>query len=238
VTVSAESGTEDTLETITATGASAGDLMILTADTGDLIDVVDSDNVENSHVLYGSAPSLLLYTGASWRTIASQAGWKEVCFPAESIAPAESSPCGDLENINSTEGFYGLPFAPSAVEYFVLPSILLPENFGGVFKWQATWAPDGTNTGNALFSLIAKYAGNGEAFGDTENEYVTDAGEGVAYEPLITPWSNKYTDGNPREKVIFQGYRMAINASDTYTGDAYLTGVNLKMLIKTPWSGA
>lgn len=68
VVLAAESSTSDTLDTLTVTGARAGDVVVLVADTGDTI-TVDDANVDLAAGTRAIAPggSLgLRFDGTSW----------------------------------------------------------------------------------------------------------------------------------------------------------------------------
>jgi hypothetical protein len=68
VVLAAESGTADQLDTLTVTGAIAGDTLMLVADTGDTI-TVDDANIDLGAATRAIAPGgtlLVRYDGTSW----------------------------------------------------------------------------------------------------------------------------------------------------------------------------
>jgi hypothetical protein len=72
IVLAAESGTADTLDTLTVTGARAGDTTILVADTGDTI-TVDDANIDLGAATRAVAPGGSLhirYDGTSWVEVA------------------------------------------------------------------------------------------------------------------------------------------------------------------------
>lgn len=72
VVLAAESGTADQLDTLTVTGATAGDVIILVPDTGDTI-TVDDANIDLGAATRAVAPGgclVVRYDGTSWVEVA------------------------------------------------------------------------------------------------------------------------------------------------------------------------
>jgi len=68
VALAAETGTTDTLDTLTLAGAAAGDIVLLVADTGDTI-TVDDANIDLGAATRAIAPGgylALIHDGTSW----------------------------------------------------------------------------------------------------------------------------------------------------------------------------
>jgi hypothetical protein len=134
-----------------------------------------------------------------------------------------------LSNINGT-GVYAYDFdatATSEVSFIVQLS----------HKWQEGsdvtphfhWCPDNTNTGNALFKLDYWVVNIGEAVPASVTTLTqTTAAPGVAWRHTLTSFGAVSMTGKTAS-CMFGGrlYRVGSDGSDTFTGKAFILGVDL-----------
>ena len=99
-------------------------------------------------------------------------------------------------------------------------------------KWQMTWAPSNTDTGDVLWKADYKIVkpDSGDLIDSTSNatSSITGTASGTVNESNRTPEGTlTISNADPDDWLHLRIYRDAGDAADTFTGDARLSGIEL-----------
>lgn len=174
--------------------------------------------------------------GLSDSAYAPVVGTQTIWIPAPALSPASTSPCADLEQIETTVGYpeiRALAFDASAVEHAVF-EVAMPAKWNrGDLYAKFFWTGNSTNTGSVIWIIQAEAKGDADSIDAAFSAYypqVTDAHNGTAYDQNISGLttviaSYMHDASTDNEMIYFRIYRNA--TSDSFTTDALLQGVML-----------
>ena len=229
-TLSAESGTADDLDTVTAgTGIALGDQVMLMATAGHIIKITTAGNIDRVAYLTEEHPAVLRYNGASWDVVKhSGCGWRMVWLPISAFIPTNTGGCGSVQEL---DGQKVRSFSASVDQSGVL-ALRFPSGWAGVLKCKVDWIVNDANAGDVVWVLSSENAAHGEVLGNAASvTFAASAAGGTQYEHTLTAISGELAAGADGELINLTLTRDQDHANETYATAAYAVGVMLYYLM-------